>query len=147
MQTKFYSHLSAVAREQGHGLCVVRFSNKYRNIYSSYLWKQTSGSSAKSNIQRDVRSPRFYLQCSRAFQAGCAALNGFKRCTPSRVSVQALVCTWVPAAVVPLLQRKKSIRASTATHGLRISLPQQYLTLLDLPPQSQKSSKKIISCY
>lgn len=58
----FYSHLSAVAKEQGPGLCVVRFSNKYRNIYSSYLEKQTSGSSAKSNTQRDGCSLSVYVQ-------------------------------------------------------------------------------------
>lgn len=46
---------------------------KYGNIYSSYLWKQTSGSSAKSNIQGEVCSPRFYLQQSRAGLG--AALN------------------------------------------------------------------------
>lgn len=107
---KVCSHLSAVVKEQGLGLCVVRFSNKYRNIYSSYLWKQTSGSSAKTNTERDICSLRFYLQCSGGIRRGCVALDGFNRRVPSSVSVRVFVCTWVSAALSVFLSNCRKVQ-------------------------------------
>lgn len=92
---KVYSHLSAVAKEQGPGLCVVRFSNKYRNIYSSYLEKQTSGSSAKSNRQQDACSLCVYLQWGNPRALHC--IPWISLCSPWSPSVCSV--QWVAAAL------------------------------------------------
>lgn len=73
---------------------MVRFSNRYRNIYSSYLEKQTPVSSAKSNTRQDGCS---LCVCSGAVQA--------LHCIPwIALGAPACACVqWVAAALFSIL--------------------------------------------